>query len=319
MRNAQLLDLLNNVIDIVTGRIARVHSMDGTRIEDIDQLFSNTSNGRSFVVCSADDPFYNIKYDVNSVKQKPILGLAGSTKQNEFLSMIRKPRKPGKIGGEDGGKPTTSHHSKKAHHGKGGEFSEAENDDPEHHEKNYHGIKKKKNKKATVQLLEPENSGAEATDAEAEARKQRAKSTRGTRSRLTSPNGLGNARPTTSNRNGNEEIEEDEALRGNNHDGDADENFEDKDVKFFNQKSPQSKSRARTAPKSRAGLKSGGDGDEEGIDGGLSGVEDGVLSGGEDDASGAVSPRKLKSPQQALSKTGSQGDLLPPLPATEGV
>ncbi|KAJ3410715.1 hypothetical protein HDV05_003461 [Chytridiales sp. JEL 0842] len=329
----KVIDVLNNVIELVTGRITRIHTMDGTRIDTVDQLFA----ARSFVVCTADDVFYHIKYDVNSIKPRPILGLAGSTKTNAFMSKIRKaktgPPLPDPYATDnEHTKPTTakSRKTRKSESIMDDKPKTANNDEKQASKSASN--KKKGNKKAVI--VDPA-----ATDAEAEAdteeitsgsRKSRTKSAKQARtepgsasatarSKVASPssgrpgttpgslggggggnedeevllaNGAANSkssknlmspnsksRPTTSGGSKTPaapEVEEEEGLKQMQAGGDADETYEDKEVRFFNEengegvKSPP-KSRGRTAPKSR-GATAGASG-EGGAEEGLTGTE----------------------------------------------
>lgn len=92
----KVLDLLNKSITLFTGRINKIYSIDGHRIESIDELLDRdlldarlhsadphhkaaspepqlpqpTSRRRSFVVVSGEDAFINIEYNINRIKYK---------------------------------------------------------------------------------------------------------------------------------------------------------------------------------------------------------------------------------------------------------
>ncbi|KAJ3263592.1 hypothetical protein HDU77_010414 [Chytriomyces hyalinus] len=74
----QLLDHLNHTIHLVTGRATRIYRLDnGTKLEDtnLDPLFSTEKSAPTkFVLVSADDVFYNIKYDVNAYTKRLVFG-----------------------------------------------------------------------------------------------------------------------------------------------------------------------------------------------------------------------------------------------------
>ena len=62
--------------------------MDGTKILELHELFDPESP-RNFVVCSIDEPFFKLVYNLNAVKSKPIGGLSGFTQHNEYMKKIR--------------------------------------------------------------------------------------------------------------------------------------------------------------------------------------------------------------------------------------
>ncbi|KAJ3227326.1 hypothetical protein HDU81_006812 [Chytriomyces hyalinus] len=74
----QLLDHLNQTIHLVTGRATRIYRLDnGTKLEDtnLEPLFSTDKSAPTkFVLVSADDVFYNIKYDVNAYTKRLVFG-----------------------------------------------------------------------------------------------------------------------------------------------------------------------------------------------------------------------------------------------------
>ncbi|KAJ3115930.1 hypothetical protein HDU96_010792 [Phlyctochytrium bullatum] len=125
----KLIDHLNTIIDLPTGRITRIHTLTGQRLEDMDTLLaiasapspvsatfpnapaaaadpdsaspaaesptaaaanSSGANPRSFVLACGDDPFYHVPYDLNRVKVRHgPIGLGGATTRNEYLEKIR--------------------------------------------------------------------------------------------------------------------------------------------------------------------------------------------------------------------------------------
>jgi hypothetical protein len=82
--------MLNQTLDLVSGRITRIYTTDGDKMNDIDDIVNCES--RSFVIVSGDDPFYHIKYDVNAIVPSKIKGLGGSTTKNELMGLIRYPK-----------------------------------------------------------------------------------------------------------------------------------------------------------------------------------------------------------------------------------
>ncbi|KAJ3237406.1 hypothetical protein HDU81_009504 [Chytriomyces hyalinus] len=77
----QLLDHLNQTIHLVTGRATRIYRLDnGAKLEEnnLTPLFSTDKSAPTkFVLVSADDIFYNIKYDVNAYTRRVVFGEGG--------------------------------------------------------------------------------------------------------------------------------------------------------------------------------------------------------------------------------------------------
>ncbi|KAJ3197466.1 hypothetical protein HDU67_003721, partial [Dinochytrium kinnereticum] len=125
----KLIDHLNSNLDLPSGRITRIYTMEGKRIESIEDLVtiaasvSSTTTTtfpseesptveddgeasptthkadphaqshvalRSFVIGCGEDPFYHVPYDLNRVRSRHgPVGLGGTTTKNEFLGKIR--------------------------------------------------------------------------------------------------------------------------------------------------------------------------------------------------------------------------------------
>ncbi|KAI8928996.1 hypothetical protein BC831DRAFT_46103 [Entophlyctis helioformis] len=83
---SRLMTTLNSQIQLVTGKIQKIHTFDGTRIQTIDEFEAH----KGYVLVANDDPFIRVKYNIMAVKsQHGPMGLAGSTMHNEFFEKIR--------------------------------------------------------------------------------------------------------------------------------------------------------------------------------------------------------------------------------------
>ncbi|KAJ3304099.1 hypothetical protein HDV03_003085 [Kappamyces sp. JEL0829] len=82
----RLLEQLNSQIELVTGKIQKVYSTDGSRLSTIDDFKS----GGDYVLVANDDPFIKTQY--NRLAIKPTTGsngLNGYTLRNEYINRIR--------------------------------------------------------------------------------------------------------------------------------------------------------------------------------------------------------------------------------------
>jgi hypothetical protein len=80
-----LLEHLNSQIELVTGKIQKIYTLDGIRIHNIDEMKAS-----EHVLVANDDPFIKIRYNVMAIRSstgQP--GLNGATLHNEFISKIR--------------------------------------------------------------------------------------------------------------------------------------------------------------------------------------------------------------------------------------
>jgi hypothetical protein len=79
-----MLDTLNQHIELVTGKIHKIYSVDGERIQSIEDLKNDN------VLVANDDPFIKVQYNLmafDPVDQKP--GLNGTTMRNQYAALIR--------------------------------------------------------------------------------------------------------------------------------------------------------------------------------------------------------------------------------------
>ncbi|KAJ3246673.1 hypothetical protein HDU78_006423 [Chytriomyces hyalinus] len=98
----QLLDHLNHTIHLVTGRATRIYRLDnGAKLEEsnLTPLFSTDKSAPTkFVLVSADDIFYNIKYDVNAYTRRIVFGEGGDQEsapvefQTAAMKLKKKPK-----------------------------------------------------------------------------------------------------------------------------------------------------------------------------------------------------------------------------------
>lgn len=80
------MEQLNAQIELVTGKIQKIYTVDGTRISTMDEIKS----GGNFVLVANDDPFIKTQY--NKMQLKPTTsqrGLQGRTLRNDFIKKIR--------------------------------------------------------------------------------------------------------------------------------------------------------------------------------------------------------------------------------------
>jgi hypothetical protein len=80
---------LNNQIELVTGKIQKVYSLDpeGVKVNTIEEI----EGGKNYVVVANNDPLIRIRYNtkaIQTVHDGP-MGLAGFTMKNEHMSHIR--------------------------------------------------------------------------------------------------------------------------------------------------------------------------------------------------------------------------------------
>lgn len=81
----QLLDHLNTQIEMVTGQIHKVYTLDGVRCNSIDSF----EKGKGYVLVASDDPFIRTHYNIMKIPYHKSTGLNGSTLSNEFMANIR--------------------------------------------------------------------------------------------------------------------------------------------------------------------------------------------------------------------------------------
>ncbi|KAH6585359.1 hypothetical protein BASA61_006897 [Batrachochytrium salamandrivorans] len=83
---ARLVDTLNNQIELVTGKVQKIYSLSGVRINVMDEF----ETGKGYVLVANNDPFIKTRYNIMALKpQNPNVGLSGSTKCNPFMDKIR--------------------------------------------------------------------------------------------------------------------------------------------------------------------------------------------------------------------------------------
>ena len=88
MHQSKLIDSLNRTFDLFAGRITRIFTIDGLRVDNLDGLFQH----RVFILVSGEDPFFNIRYNVNALPKPGIASLGGTTHHNDLMSFIRYPK-----------------------------------------------------------------------------------------------------------------------------------------------------------------------------------------------------------------------------------
>ncbi|KAK6097267.1 hypothetical protein MT418_002890 [Batrachochytrium dendrobatidis] len=83
---SRLMDTLNHQIELVTGKIQKIYSLKGVRLQKTQEF----ETGLGYVLVANDDPFINTRYNVMALKhQDGPVGLGGFTKHNEFMKKIR--------------------------------------------------------------------------------------------------------------------------------------------------------------------------------------------------------------------------------------
>ena len=118
---------------MVTGKIQKIYSVDGTRIHNIEEI-----KNAQYVLVANDDPFIKTRYNILAIKPTTgQRGLQGATLHNEYIHKIRpitkrKSRRP-KVetleqSASEAPRATTSQKSRKSYTKK---IVNEENDEPE--------------------------------------------------------------------------------------------------------------------------------------------------------------------------------------------
>jgi hypothetical protein len=82
------LEHLNHQIELVTGKIQQIYTMEGegTKIQNIDDI----ENGKGYILVANKDPLIRIRYNTKAIQMSPSHGLDGLTLRNEHMARIRK-------------------------------------------------------------------------------------------------------------------------------------------------------------------------------------------------------------------------------------
>jgi hypothetical protein len=82
------LEHLNHQIELVTGKIQQIYTMEGqgTKIQKIDDI----ENGKGYILVANNDPLIRIRYNTKAIQIAPSHGLDGLTLKNEHMAHIRK-------------------------------------------------------------------------------------------------------------------------------------------------------------------------------------------------------------------------------------
>lgn len=81
-----MLDQLNSQIELVTGKIQKIYTTDGSRCNTIEEI----KGGGNYVLVANDDPFIKTQYNKMALKVSTAnRGLQGHTLRNDFIKRIR--------------------------------------------------------------------------------------------------------------------------------------------------------------------------------------------------------------------------------------
>ena len=81
----RLLDHVNTQIELVTGKIQKIYSVEGERVTTLEGF----EKSKGYVLVANDDPFIRTRYNILAVTYHRAQPLNGATLKNEFMQNIR--------------------------------------------------------------------------------------------------------------------------------------------------------------------------------------------------------------------------------------
>ncbi len=82
------MEHLNNQIELVTGKVQQIYTMEGQGVKI--QKIEDIENGKGYILVANKDPLIRIRYNTKAIQVAPSHGLEGMTLKNEHMSRIRK-------------------------------------------------------------------------------------------------------------------------------------------------------------------------------------------------------------------------------------